>query len=197
MKINFLDPGQTPIDEDEKSALIPHIDTIEELNLWEQENIIEAQKWLTPRVIKANDVFDFNFLTKLHKRMFGKTWKWAGELRKSNKNIGCDFHQIRIELKKLQDDIKFWLENKTYSPQQISLVFHHRLVKIHPFPNGNGRHARLAADCVINKLDPTKKIQWYGKNFSSVSELRKNYIKALRDADHGDYRNLFKLFSFK
>jgi fido (protein-threonine AMPylation protein) len=97
MKINFFELGQTPIDDDEKLALIPHIDTLEELNIWEHENIIEARKWvMSSRVLKSNDVFDLDFLVKLHKKMFNKTWKWAGNLRSSNKNIGCDFYQITI-----------------------------------------------------------------------------------------------------
>jgi Fic-DOC domain mobile mystery protein B len=194
MKINFYSIGQTPIDEDEKMALIPSIDTLEDLNIFEQENIIEAQKWISPKTIKTNDVFDLDFLIKLHNKMFDKTWKWAGTIRKSNKNIGCDFHKIRIELKKLNDDIKFWLDKKTYSTKQLALVFHHRLVKIHIFPNGNGRHARLAADCVIKKLDSSQKIEWRGKKIVSDEVLRKYYIEALRKADFGDYKKLFDLF---
>lgn len=195
MKINFFELGQTPIDDDEKLALIPHIDTLEELNIWEHENIIEARKWaMSSRVLKISDVFDLDFLVKLHKKMFNKTWKWAGNLRASNKNIGCDFYQIRTELKNLSDDIKFWLEKNTYNAKQLALIIHHRLVKIHLFPNGNGRHARLAADCILKKLDSTKKIDWEGKNFRSSEELRKKYITALRSSDKGDYRELFWIF---
>ena len=200
-KIRFDSFGQTPIDEDEKLGLIPELETLEDLNIFEQENIIEAQKWINnSRIISSSDVFELDFLLKLHKKMFDQTWKWAGALRKSNKNIGCDFHQIRIELKKLSDDVKFWLDKKTYASKEIALVFHHRLVKIHLFPNGNGRHARLAADCVVKKLDPTKKINWdgrgfEGKKFKSIDELRKNYIQALQAADKANYRYLFELFS--
>ena len=199
-KIKFAIFGQTPIDEDEKLALIPDIDTLEDLNVFEQENIIEAQKWIDgSRVIKSSEVFDLDFLTKLHKKMFGRVWEWAGSMRRTNKNIGCDFHQIRIELKKLNDDIKFWLEKGVYSTKQIALVFHHRLVKIHIFPNGNGRHARLAADCIVKKLNVAEKIDWEGKNsegkrFKSTEELRKHYIQALQSADKADYRKLFELF---
>ncbi len=199
-KIRFDSFGQTPIDEDEKLGLIPDLETLDDLNIFEQENIIEAQKWINnSRTIGGSDVFEFDFLLKLHKKMFDQTWQWAGTLRKSNKNIGCDFHQIRIELRKLSDDVKFWLDNKTYNSREIALVFHHRLVKIHLFPNGNGRHARLAADCVIKKLDPAKKINWEGrdfegKKFKSIDDLRKNYIQALRAADKADYRYLFELF---
>jgi Fic-DOC domain mobile mystery protein B len=199
-KIKFASFGQTPIDEDEKSALIPELDTLDDLNIFEQENIIEAQKWIgNSNAIKKSDPLDLDFLTKLHKKMFDKTWEWAGQLRKTDKNIGCDPTKIRIELRNLQDDLKFWLDKKTYSIVQIALVIHHRLVKIHIFPNGNGRHARLVADCIVKKFEPKNKIDWSGKNlqrkkFKSVEELRKNYISSLSKADHGDYRELFGLF---
>ena len=195
MKINFLEFGQTPIDDDEKQALIPSLNTLEELNVWEHENIIEARKWaLNPRVIGRYDVFDVNFLLKLHEKMLDKTWKWAGQLRTSGKNIGCDPYQIRTELKTLCDDANYWIEHQTYSVEQLALVFHHRLVKIHLFPNGNGRHARLVSDCIIKKYAPAKKIDWQGKNFRSSEELRKNYILSLRKADSGSYLELFDLF---
>jgi len=195
MKINFFEFGQTPIDDDEKQALIPSLNTLEELNVWEHENIIEARKWaLNPRVIGRHDIFGVEFLLKLHEKMFGKVWKWAGQLRTSGKNIGCDPYQIRTELRNLCDDAKYWLEHQTYSSEQLALVFHHRLVKIHLFPNGNGRHARLVSDCIIKKLAPTKKINWQGNNFRSGDELRKNYILALRKADNGSYSELFDLF---
>lgn len=195
MKINFVEFGQTPIDEDEKQALIPSISTMSELNVWEHENILDGRKWaLNLRVLSLYDVFDVEFLLKLHEKMFGKVWKWAGQLRTSGKNIGCDPYQIRTELKHLCDDARYWLENKTYSIEQIALVFHHRLVKIHLFPNGNGRHARLVADCIIKKLEPNKKIDWQGRDKMLSDELRKNYIFALRSADSGNYSELFRLF---
>ncbi len=159
MKIKFIELGQTPIDDDEKQALIPNINTLEELNVWEHENIIEARKWaLSPKVLSRYDIFDVDFLLKLHKKMFDKTWKWAGQLRTSDKNIGCDPNLIRIELKKLCGDARYWLDNQTYSTEQLALVFHHRLVKIHLFPNGNGRQARLVSDCIIKNLHRRKKL---------------------------------------
>lgn len=196
MKINFIEFGQTPIDEDEKQALIPSINTLKELNYFEHENIIDARKWvLSSRVLARYDIFEAEFLLKLHQKMFGKVWKWAGQLRNSGKNIGCDPYQIRTELKNLCDDAKYWLKHQTYPIEQLALVFHHRLVKIHLFANGNGRHARLASDCIVKKFAPNKKIDWQGKNHASANELRKNYILALREADRGNYSVLFSLFS--
>lgn len=193
--INFIEFGQTSIDEDEKRGLIPNLETLEELSNWEHENIVEARKWaLNSRVLNQNDIFDINFLLKLHKKMFDKTWKWAGNLRVSDKNIGCDPSEIRVEVKKLCDDAKYWMTNQSYFLKQIALIFHHRLVKIHLFPNGNGRHARLVADCIISKFAPAQKIDWQGKNFISSCELRSKYILALKKADRGIYADLFDIF---
>jgi len=195
MKVNFVEFGQTPIDEDEKQALILSINTLKELNDFEHENIIDARKWvLNSRVLSRYNIFEVEFLLKLHQKMFDKVWKWAGKLRTSGKNIGCDPYQIRTELKNLCDDANYWLEHKTYPIEQLALVFHHRLVKIHLFANGNGRHARLVSDCIIKKFAPEQKINWQGNNFKSAEELRRNYILALRKADGGNYTELFNLF---
>lgn len=184
--------GQTPIDADEKADLIPYLTTLDELNLFEQENIIEAQKWLLTTSLKNIDIFDANFLKKLHQKMFDRVWKWAGTFRKSNKNIGCEFYQIPTEIKNLQDDALFWLENKTYKMQELALVYHHRLVKIHLFANGNGRHARIMADVIIKKFQG-KALNWQNISFKSFEDFRKEYISCLRKADKGDYQNLFQL----
>jgi Fic-DOC domain mobile mystery protein B len=126
--------------------------------------------------------------------MFNKTWKWAGSLRKTNKNIGCDYHQIPIQLKTLNDDAEFWLKNSTYFIDQLALVYHHRLVKIHLFPNGNGRHARMVADSIIKKYKSENNIKWEGNQNLPQEALRKKYIEALQKADIGNYELLFKLF---
>lgn len=193
--LEFTKFGQTPIDEDEKLGLIPSLTSLEELNIWEQENIIEGRQWaLNSSVLKRNDIFDVAFIIKLHEKMFDKTWAWAGEFRKTNKNIGCEPYEIRIELKKLYDDVAFWIDNKNYSILELALVFHHRLVKIHCFANGNGRHARLVADCIVKKYQPTVKIAWDANNLFEEEQLRKKYILALQAADRTDYSLLFTLF---
>lgn len=188
--------GQTPIDEEEKLALIPSLSNLDELNRWEQENIIEARKWvLNSSILKKNDIFDNKFLIKIHNKMFSHTWQWAGKLRQSNKNIGCEYYEILIELRKLGQDTEFWLNNNIYSIKQLALVYHHRLVKIHLFSNGNGRHARLVADCIIKRYQSDTKIKWEGNKQSlSIQQVRKKYIEALRKADFGSYKELFELF---
>lgn len=159
----YYSVGQTPIDEDEKLALIPDLSTLDELNRWEQENIIDGRKWaMSSNVLKRNNIFTFDFLARLHQKMFDKTWKWSGQIRKSNKNIGCETYEILPEVKRLNQDAIYWLENNTYSIEELALIYHHRLVKIHLFPNGNGRHARLVADCIIKKYQAQNKIKWEG-----------------------------------
>jgi Fic-DOC domain mobile mystery protein B len=124
--------------------------------------------------------------------MFDQVWAWAGQFRKSNKNIGVDKVNIGIELRQLIDDCKYWIENKTYSEDEISIRLKHRLVKIHPFPNGNGRHSRLVADIVIEKVFKKPLFSWGKKNLSKQSETRKKKITAIIEADNENYKPLLK-----
>jgi len=181
--------GQTPLDEDEKHDLIPSIINRKDLDKFEQENILEARQWAMQKsVLARHDIFSEKFILELHKRMYGYVWKWAGNYRKSNKNIGVNYYQIPIELHKLLGDATFWSKNKTYSVANLAIIFHHRLVKIHLFPNGNGRHARLYADIIVAKYGG-KKLTWGGNSdFAKPDEIRKRYIAALRQADRGDYQ---------
>lgn len=180
--------GQTPLDEEEKRDLIPSLVTREDLDAFEQENILEARKWVMQKATLAKlDVFTEKFLLTLHKRMYGHVWKWAGRFRKSNKNIGVDRIYITTELHQLLGDAQYWLEHKTYPISDLAVIFHHRLVKIHLFPNGNGRHARMCADVVVAKFDG-EKLSWGGNSdLTKPDEIRTRYIAALREADAGNY----------
>ncbi|MBL0318160.1 MAG: mobile mystery protein B [Alphaproteobacteria bacterium] len=180
--------GQTPLDEEEKRDLIPSLVTREDLDAFEQENILEARKWVMQKATLAKlDVFTEKFLLNLHKRMYGHVWKWAGTFRKSNKNIGVDRIYITTELHQLLGDAAYWLENKTYPISDLAVIFHHRLVKIHLFPNGNGRHARMCADVIIAKFGG-EKLSWGGNSdLTKPDEIRTRYIAALREADAGNY----------
>lgn len=145
--------GQTPLDEDEKEGLlIPTIATHEELDEFEQQNIEEALQWALARSLKAESVLSEKFICNLHKRMYGGVWAWAGKYRQTDKNLGIDKWQIPVALKTLCDDTVFWIKNETYSPEEIALRFKHRIASIHCFPNGNGRHSRLMADIIMNKV---------------------------------------------
>jgi Fic-DOC domain mobile mystery protein B len=134
--------GQTPLDDDEKEGLrIETIATREELDEFEQMNIEQAVEWTMKRSLKYNAILTEDFVQKLHKRMYGDVWAWAGEFRKTNKNIGVDKWQIGTDLHNLLDDAKYWIENGTFSPDELAIRFKHRIVSIHCFPNGNGRHS--------------------------------------------------------
>lgn len=176
-------PGATPLDGDELASLIPsHITTQGELNEWEQLNIIQGESWTKKQHKK---ILTEAFLRHLHKRMFGETWKWAGEFRKSDKNIGVDWFNIGIELKKLLDDVHYQIEHDSFLADEIAVRFHHRLVLIHPFPNGNGRHARLMADLFVEHLGQPR-FTWGSRSLVDASATRQAYIAALQAADVRD-----------
>lgn len=125
------------------------------------------------------------FVTELHSRMLGDVWSWAGTFRRTERNIGIEAYRIGIELRDLLDDVRYWVANSIYPPDEIALRFHHRLVAIHSFPNGNGRHARLMADLLIERLDG-KPFSWGGGNLADIGEMRRRYVGALRSADNHD-----------
>jgi len=180
--------GQTPLDEDEKEGLlIPTIATRGELDEFEQQNIEHAIKWTLTKNFMKQKIFSESFIKDVHKRMYKDVWKWAGEFRKTNKNIGVDKWSISIELKKLLDDAIFWVENETYTPDEIAIRFKHRLVSIHCFPNGNGRHSRLMADIIIDKIFKKPVFSWGTANLTREGDARTEYIKAIKAADLGDY----------
>lgn len=183
-------PGATPLDPDEAAGLIPrHITTQGELNEWEQTNILEGVQWALKQ--KKRDLLDEAYQRELHRRMFSKTWKWAGSFRQTDKNIGVDWLQIPVQLRNLQGDAKAQIEFKSYPPDELVLRFHHRLVWIHPFANGNGRHARLMADMLIQRMGHPA-FSWGGQSLVGASEKRRAYLDALRAADGRDYQPLFQ-----
>lgn len=190
--IKFLyEHGQTPIDASEKIGLIPFITKQSELNILEEENIAEARDWLLDRsVLSRQNIFSEQFLKKLHVKMYRHVWKWAGKYRDTEKNIGVEPYRIPVELKLLIDDANYWLENKTYSIIDLAVIFHHRLVKIHLFPNGNGRHARLVADAIVARYGKGE-IGW-SRNLAKDNDIRKQYITALKEADYGNYDPILK-----
>ncbi len=176
-------PGATPLDADELASLIPgHISTQGELNEWEQLNIVQGDTWARKQ---RKEILDEGFLRRLHRQMFGETWRWAGSFRKSDKNIGVDWLKIGVELKKLLDDVRYQVANGSLPPDEIAVRFHHRLVAIHPFPNGNGRHARLMADLLVERLGRPR-FTWGSASLTDANETRQHYIAALQAADARD-----------
>lgn len=184
MNIFETDDNSTPLTEEEKQQLkAKWITTRAELNELETKGIAEAEIWLLKN---KKDILNEKFIKILHKKMFGEIWKWAGAFRTTERNIGVAPYEIQPKIRILTDDVKFWIDNKTYTPKEIAVRFHHRLVQIHPFPNGNGRISRLMADLLMKQFD-LPAINWGTSDLTKISDLRKKYISALRSADNGDY----------
>jgi Fic-DOC domain mobile mystery protein B len=184
--------GATPLDPDEIESLIPtHIRTRGELDQWEQENILAAERWLfSPRTRRRIELTR-SFVVLVHTRMFDRTWRWAGQFRRTERNIGVDPRVIAVELRGLLDDAQYWLANGTYDLDEVAARLHHRLVAIHPFPNGNGRHARMFADAVLFR-EGKPRFSWGSGNLLETGELRRRYLGALRAADAHDIRPLLE-----
>ena len=188
MTINLeYPPGATPLDADERASLIPgHITNQRELNEWEQLNILQGEAWAGKQ---RKEILSEAFVRQLHKQMFGDTWRWAGQFRKSDKNIGVDWLKISVELRKLLGDVAAQIEHTSYPPDEVAARFHHRLVAIHPFPNGNGRHARLMADLLAERLGQSR-FTWGSRSLVDASATRQAYITALQAADTRNYTPL-------
>lgn len=194
MNIFFNDrTGNTLLSEEEKQGLKSKlITTMGELDILEQTNINSGMLWLVTKNIKSTEkLLDITFLNTFHKKLFGDVWGWAGEFRKSEKNIGVAPYSIMSDLKNLFEDVKAWVEFKSYPQKEILARFHHRLVKIHAYPNGNGRHARLVTDALAVIL-LGHDLTWY-YDIDKVRR-RKEYIKVLRSADIKDFLPLIEYF---
>lgn len=181
--------GATPLDPDEMEGLkLSHIQTRAELDEVEQQNIQDGYRWLErQRKYKDLDLLTEAFSLALHERLFGDVWTWAGTHRLTNKNIGVDYLQIAVELRNLLDDAKHWVEYNTFDREEFAARFHHRLVQIHPFPNGNGRHSRIMTDVILEQVLDMKPVEWGPITLNSDKEHRHAYIQALRSADKNDY----------
>lgn len=180
--------GQTPLDEEETDGLlIPMVTTRWELDEFEQQNIEQAIKWTMGRRFKKDQILTEDFLKLVHRKMFGEVWAWAGQFRKSNKNIGVDRYDIATELRKLLGDCAFWVDNEVYLPDEAAIRFKHRIVQIHCFPNGNGRHSRMMGDLIIEKIFNRSPFTWGGHgDLARTGEVRRNYLSAIKVADNGN-----------
>ena len=184
--------GQTPLDpEDLEGIKHPHVMTRGELDQLEQANIEEGLRWLARQ--RSSDLLSDDFARKLHRKLFGEVWSWAGTYRQTEKNIGINPLQIAAQLRTLLDDARFWAEHGAYPPVEAAVRFHHRLVVIHPFANGNGRFSRIMADAYLEDVLEADPIDWGGGyDLQAMNERREQYIAALRAADAGDYSLLFE-----
>ena len=179
------DDASTPLSNEERDGLkLSYVTTRGDLNAAEQANILRAESRYFKR--RSNQVLDRDFINTLHQTMFGTVWTWAGKYRTTGKNIGVDAYRIQTDVQELIDDVTFWIENNTYEPDEIAARFHHRLVAIHPYPNGNGRHARLAADLLLKEAGRPR-FTWGRMNLTDAAKTRAEYVAALRAADGHDY----------
>jgi Fic-DOC domain mobile mystery protein B len=186
----YDDDANTPLDAEERQQLIPSYITLRrELNEAEQINIAHAEKWLTSR---RGDALNEAFLRELHRRMFGQVWRWAGKYRETPRNIGVDANRIRMDIAQAIDDARFWVENATYAPDEIAVRYSHRVVAIHPFPNGNGRISRMVGDLLAIYLGQPR-FSWGSQSLIDANVTRAKYVAALRAADAHD---LVPLISF-
>lgn len=180
----FVEPEDgTPLTPEEQRDLIPaHIAFRAELNAAEQENIARGQDWALAR---RRDILTEKFIKELHRRMLGEVWRWAGRFRTTERNLGIPYFEIPVALRKLLEDTRTWIEFSAYPPDEIAVRFHHRLVQIHPFSNGNGRHSRLMADLLIMQLGG-QRLSWGSASIHKPGEVRRHYIDALKAADDHD-----------
>lgn len=185
--------GQTPLSEEEKvGLLIKSITTRGELDELEQLNIEKAVEWTLENKFSKEKILSEKFIKLVHKKMLGNVWEWAGKFRRSEKNIGVEWIRIGVELKMLLDETKYWIENNTYSSDEIAIRFKHRLVNIHCFPNGNGKHSRLMADIIIESVFGKKVFTWNNSNLVKPDNVRKEYINSIRQADNGSIEPLLE-----
>jgi len=190
LEINYLD-GQTPLSEEEFEGLkISSVTTREELDEFEQLNIEQAIKWTLAKKVLANDLLSERFIKDLHKRMYGDIWKWAGSFRNTEKNLGIKSFLISVQLKQLLDRALFWYENNIFTPDEMAVRFKHELVCIHCFANGNGRHSRLMADLIMEKLYDKPFLTWGSFNLVKANDKSKAYIDAIKMADNLDLNSL-------
>ena len=182
--------GATPLDPDEMDGLRhKHVTTREELDYLEQANIQNGLQWM--KKSRQSDIIHESYVRELHRQLFGEVWSWAGTFRTTEKNIGVDPQQIPVQLRLLLGNVTFWIEKKTFSPEEIAIRFHYGLVNIHPFPNGNGRHARVMADALLIKIFKKSPIDWAsGQNLQAMGQRRNEYINALKNADEGNFEPL-------
>lgn len=175
----------TPLAAEERAGLKPSwITTRADLNIAEEDNIDKAVAWAFRR--RRADILHVKFALDLHRAMFGEVWEWAGAYRRTARNIGVAPHLIALETATLLEDARFWIAHRTYASDEIAVRLHHRLVFVHPFANGNGRHARQMADLLIQRLGGAA-FTWGGGTIAPIGDVRRAYIDALRAADANIY----------
>jgi Fic-DOC domain mobile mystery protein B len=180
----------TPLDPEERAGLLQTWITFRhELNQAEQANIVAGLAWA--RRSRRPELLSVEFLRRFHRRLFGDVWAWAGRFRNTERNIGIAPSEIGVEIQKALDDARFWIDHDVYPVDEIAVRLHHRLVAIHPFPNGNGRVTRLLADLLAEQLG-SRAFTWGRQDLASINDTRARYIEALRAADRHEIGPLLR-----
>jgi Fic-DOC domain mobile mystery protein B len=184
--------GQTPLTEEElEGLLVKTISTKGELDELEQLNIQQATEWTLRRKFNKETILTEEFIHELHKRMYSDVWRWAGSTRKSDKSIGVSWFDIPVALRTLMDNCKYWIDNKVFDDEEVAIRFEHEIVRVHCYPNGNGRHSRLIADVIISHIFKGKVFSWGGGgSLTKEGEARVEYLKAIKIADKGEIKPL-------
>lgn len=197
LEFTYID-GQTPLSEEGKEGLLfPSITTQGELDLLENNNIQKGLKWAY-RTKSVDRILSEDFINQLHKKMLGDVWKWAGTFRQKQVMVGGDedilsrFYNIPMDLRVLLDDVKTWIEYKTYPFDEIAIRFKYRLVTIHCYENGNGRHSRIMADLINENIFKQEPFTWGGSNLVAADVTRTDYISAIREAGKNDFKPLIE-----
>jgi Fic-DOC domain mobile mystery protein B len=190
-KIDDYISGQSPLPPSWKKDLIPPINTYQELNEHESLSIRHAIQKFQFGGRKTWPVSDFQFVKKLHREMYDGVWIWAGQFRLSNQelNIGVEAGKISMELARACQDCQFWMQNQTYSAAETAVRYHHKIVSIHPFPNGNGRLSRFIGNLTMMSLGE-EVLSWGGEDISKAGATRDEYITALQEADGKRFERL-------
>jgi Fic-DOC domain mobile mystery protein B len=181
--------GATPLDAAALEALIPSLSTQRELNEFEAANVADAVLWALKSRRIRRDLLTLAVLKELHRQMFDRTWKWAGKFRTSDTNIGIPWSQISEAVRNLCDDVAYQAAHSAYPTDEMAVRFHHRMVTVHPFPNGNGRHARLAADLLMRRQG-VEPFSWGAASLVQDGAARREYLAALKEADGGKFERL-------
>jgi len=184
--------GATPLSPDDLVGLkLPHIQTRAQLNEVEAANILQGQMWVSGlKSLTLDVIFSRDFIIALHHNLLGDVWAWAGTFRVRELNIGVDPKNIAVDLHNFLEDAKCWVEFNHFSDLELSARIQHKLVQIHPFPNGNGRHSRIFTDIVRICLLKKNPLRWANVKLEDISQERTAYITGLRKADGGDISEL-------
>lgn len=184
-------PGATPLSPEDLEGLKVPVTTHGELNELEAANIVKGQEWaLRSRSTRVPQILTDGYVQRLHREMYGEVWEWAGQYRLADTNIGVTHATIRTELRAVCDDARYWIEHGTYFPEELAIRLHHRLIKVHLFRNGNGRHGRMLADLLLLRHFKAARLSWGGGDLGRAGPRRETYIAGMRAADAHDYRVL-------